>query len=327
MDALYRGDGTRAADDQRASIPAPKSTQFARPDLYRADQGLADAANVALLLGQPLLLTGEPGTGKTQFAYSLAWELGLDQPLKFETKSSSDAKDLFYTYDALRRFHDAQSGEKLEDSFQYLTYNALGIAILRSQRESDVERFLTPDFEHGGRRRSVVLIDEVDKAPRDFPNDLLNEIEHGYFKVPEVRNEKIEADADLMPIIIITSNSEKNLPDAFLRRCIFYDIPFPDRDRLTEIINHRIGQPEFVNDALELFLLLRSERSGLRKKPATAELLGWIASVHKLLEDAQSMPGGFPEVALRSLSVLIKTTEDQPKASEITRRWIEDRGV
>jgi hypothetical protein len=156
-----------------AEVPGSRRAEQTKPEGYLADAGLVDAVNVALLLGQPLLLTGEPGTGKTQLAYSLAWELGLDEPLKFETKSTSTASDLFYTYNALGHFHAAQCGEGSRRALDYLTYNALGIAILRANDESAVRAYLPDDFRHGGRRRSVVLIDEIDKAPRDFPNDLL----------------------------------------------------------------------------------------------------------------------------------------------------------
>src|SRR5262249_52414736 len=181
-------------------VPGSRRAEQTKPEGYLADAGLVDAVNVALLLGQPLLLTGEPGTGKTQLAYSLAWELGLDEPLKFETKSTSTASDLFYTYNALGHFHAAQCGEASRRALDYLTYNALGIAILRANDESSVRAYLPDDFRHGGRRRSVVLIDEIDKAPRDFPNDLLNEVEAMYFRIPELSNALIAAHPAMHPI-------------------------------------------------------------------------------------------------------------------------------
>src|SRR5947209_4319617 len=138
---------------------------------YIADRGLVAAVNVALLLNQPLLLTGEPGTGKTQLAYSLGRELGYEI-LKYETKSTSTARDLFYTYDTLRHFHDAQLKITRDDT-DYVTYNALGSAIIRSDEVKKNEKWLPASFERGGPQRSIVLIDEIDKAPRDFPNDLL----------------------------------------------------------------------------------------------------------------------------------------------------------
>jgi MoxR-like ATPase len=192
----------------------------------------------------------------------------------------------------------------------------------------ELKGLIPEDFEHpGGKCRSVVLIDEIDKAPRDFPNDMLNEIEHLYFRVPELGNVKIEADAALKPIVIITSNSEKDLPDAFLRRCIYYNIPFPKRDELQEIITNRLGLHSsdasiFIDSALELFFKLRE--AGLRKKPATAELLGWIVSLKAISED-QENPLNNPEFALTTLSNLIKTREDQQRAEDIVKQWIKEK--
>src|SRR5205085_1382510 len=150
----------------------------------------------------------------------------------FETKSTSLARELFYAYDTLGRFHAAQTGEGSQKNLDYVTYNALGVAILRANEEAAVAKWIPQGkgFVHGGRRRSVVLIDEIDKAPRDFPNDILNEVEGMYFRIPELGDALIKADETMRPVLILTSNSEKNLPDAFLRRCIYYYLPFPDRD-------------------------------------------------------------------------------------------------
>ena len=189
----YTGNPENRRQDGAAKLPGSRRARQTDPAGYLPDKGLVDAVNVALLLGQPLLLTGEPGTGKTQLAYSLAWELGFDVPLIFETKSSSTARDLFYGYDTLSRFHAAQTGEGSNASLDYLTWHALGIAILQSRPLTDVEQWLTKDFLYNGPRRSVVLIDEIDKAPRDFPNDLLNEVENLYFRVPELGNARIAA--------------------------------------------------------------------------------------------------------------------------------------
>jgi MoxR-like ATPase len=326
---FYVGDGASTPPAAPVSLPVSRQTQLMRPEHYLADPGLADACNVALLLGQPLLLTGEPGTGKTQFAYSLAWELGLGDPLKFETKSTCASRDLFYTYDSLKRFQDAQSGVVSNGPLPYLTYRALGSAILRTREPQEVMPYLPPDFFHGGKRRSVVLIDEVDKAPRDFPNDILNELEQLYFRVPELGDVKIEADAALQPVVVFTSNSEKDLPDAFLRRCIYYHIPFPDRERLAAIVASRVGShaggsSAFLDDALDLFYQLRMHLSGLRKRPATAELLGWLLALQEISGGAAN-PLERPELALRTLSTLIKTAEDREKATEVVRRWSSER--
>lgn len=325
---FYKGDGARSRSESPADLPSSRRSQLLKPEDYTADRGLIDACNVALLLGQPLLLTGEPGTGKTQFAYNLAWELGFEPPLKFETKSNSTARDLFYIYDALKRFQDAQSGAISSSSLDYITYQAMGLAILRTKDWDEVKRFLPSDFQHSGKTRSVILIDEIDKAPRDFPNDLLNELEYMYFRIPELGNEKIEADSALQPIVIITSNSEKDLPDAFLRRCIYYNIPFPDPQRLAEIIANRLGihaggSGPFLQSALDLFHRLRDSQIGLRKKPATAELLGWLLTLQTLGYDANN-PIIQRDVVLQTISSLVKTAEDREKARKVVEQWMQE---
>lgn len=325
MPQYYTGQGIRNGLANAVPLPRSKTTQLLQPANYLADSGLVDACNVALMLGQPLLLTGEPGTGKTQFAYSLAWELGLSEPLKFETKSTSVAKDLFYQFDALSRFHDAQSSTGEVNSLKYLTYNALGAAIMRTRTQLDIGELITPDFVHTGQCRSVVLIDEIDKAPRDFPNDILNELELLYFRIPELGNLKVEADSALQPIVVCTSNSEKDLPDAFLRRCIYYHLPFPEPQRLAEIVNNRIGESisnnEFLSDALDFFYRLRRPDAGLRKPPSTAELMGWILALRQL-DSERANPLANSETLLRSLSSLIKNQDDQRRATEIANAWI-----
>lgn len=296
---------------------------------YLADAGLIAAVNVALVLGQPLLLTGEAGTGKTQLAFSLARELGFEV-LKFETKSTSSARDLFYNYDTLRRFHDAQLNQRL-DGIDYITYAALGKAILRSNPKHVYERWLNSSFEHRGPESSIVLIDEIDKAPRDFPNDLLNEVEGMYFKIPELGmgDEKIEANPQLLPIVIITSNSEKGLPVAFLRRCIFYNIPFPKPERLTEIVLSHLRvwdtvKPRWFNDALDFFLRLR-EPNQLEKAPSTAELLDWFKYLKRArLGDDEHLQVK-KEVLISSMSALCKTVSDQERATPILQKWLSEQ--
>jgi MoxR-like ATPase len=317
-------------------LPRSRQREQTRPENYLPDDGLVDAVNVALLLGQPLLLTGSPGTGKTQLAYSLAYQLGLGKPLKFETKSTSTARDLFYVYDALGRFHAAQAaqlGEKsTKKSVDYITYNALGLAIILANLPEDVQDFLPVDFDKKVNRilgpgfefiqphRSVVLIDEIDKAPRDFPNDILNEVENRYFRIPELDNVEIDAPEDRQPILVLTSNSEKLLPEAFLRRCIYYDIPFPDQNRLNKIVEARLGtfvkpSSEFLSAALKRFYKLR--QGGLRKKPSTAELLNWLIALRERYKDVDNPIATHPESVSRTLSSLVKMADDQKTARRI----------
>lgn len=320
----YEGRGQQR---EAVDLPAPIESLH-DPRRYLADTGLRDAANVALLLGRPLLLTGEPGTGKTDFAASLAWELDFDPLLTFETKSTSTARDLFYVYDTLGRFHAAHSGTGPRENREYIRYVALGLAIIRANQRNTVAEVLPEDFEHPGEpKRSVVLIDEVDKAPRDFPNDILNELDRMYFRVPELGNVRLIADPKLRPIVVVTSNSEKHLPDAFLRRCVYYDLPFPDAVRLRQIVEHRLGElvggsSPLLSDALEFFhQWLRTPTSGLRKKPSTAELLDWLIALRGAGADTDTFLHHNPTLAATTLSALVKG-EDQQSGLTALRAWV-----
>lgn len=322
---FYKADRKRQ-EKAHEQLPASPRDEETRPQGYLADDGLRDAVNVALLLNQPLLLTGEPGTGKTQLAFSVAYELGFDPPLKFETKSTSTARDLFYVYDALGRYH---KDSETTSALSYITFNTLGKAILRTWDPKKAAKYLHGDELHKEACRSVVLIDEIDKAPRDFPNDVLGEIEGMYFRIPELSNEKIEAEGKRTPVLIITSNSEKHLPDAFLRRCTYYHIPFPDEDRLKEIVTERLGDAieldnGFLEESLKLFDELRKPSGQIRKKPSTAELLGWLVALRRMAPkgDANPLQTLEEKQVVSTIATLIKGPEDRETAESIVNKWL-----
>jgi MoxR-like ATPase len=228
---------------------------------YKPDAELVTALNAALTVGSPLLVTGDPGTGKTQVAYWVAYHLGIaDRLYSLNVRSTSVANDLFYRFDAVGYFHAAnQRSESPEplDPKHFRKKQALWLA------------FESP--------RSIVLIDEVDKAPRDFPNDLLHALDQYEFTVPET-DEKVSRPPGAPPLVVITSNSERRLPEPFLRRCIFHHIQFTD-ELVRKAVESRVADypnldPETRKIAIARFWELN--RRDLRKKPATAELLIWL---------------------------------------------------
>ena len=313
-------------------LPFHSASALRRPQNYLPDAGLVDAVNVALMLRQPLMVTGEPGTGKTVLAWSVAWELGLSPPLVFETKSTSQARDLFYNYDTLGRFTAKELRAEAGDARDYITYNALGAAIVLANPPEAVSDALPKGFVHSERRRSVVLIDEVEKAPRDFANDILNEIERMYFRIPELGNRRIEAENEYAPVIVMTNNSEKSLPDAFLRRCIYYHIDFPTGLRLEEIVVARM--PELIGkgaavalarDAIEFLLYAREDSAGLEKRPGTAELLAWLSAMTKLGAKAEIDLRDQSDIAERAFSALVKISSDRLRIRELLWSWKDGR--
>ena len=237
---------------------------------YVATQDLMLAVNASATLKKPLLVKGEPGTGKTMLAEEVAGALGIPL-LQWHIKSTTKAQQGLYEYDAVSRLRDSQLGdEKVKDISNYIVKGVLWQA-----------------FEQG--KPSVILIDEVDKADIEFPNDLLRELDRMEFHVYETR-ETIRA--AVRPIVIITSNNEKELPDAFLRRCFFHYIKFPDKETMSRIVDVHFPKlkQNLLREAMEVFFELR-EVPGMKKKPSTSELLDWL----KLLV-AEDIP---PE-ALRS---------------------------
>ena len=239
--------------------------KFTGTDSYIATDDLMLAVNSAMVLGRPLLVKGEPGTGKTMLAEEVAAALGM--PLfQWHIKSTTKAQQGLYEYDAVSRLRDSQLGDdRVHDIANYIVKGKLWEAF-----ESECQ--------------SVLLIDEVDKADIEFPNDLLRELDRMEFYVYETRQ---LVQAKKRPMIIITSNNEKELPDAFLRRCFFHYIRFPDRETLEQIVN--VHYPDIkanlVKEALEVFYGVR-EIQGLKKKPSTSELLDWL----KILMSEQVTP-------------------------------------
>jgi len=241
----------------------PKPTdRFEGTSNYIATQDLKIAVNAAVALERPLLIKGEPGTGKTVLAYEMA--KALNAPLiTWHVKSTTKAHNGLYEYDAVSRLRDSQLGdERVHDVRNYLKKGKLW------------EAFTSPV-------RPVLLIDEIDKADIEFPNDLLQELDRMEFYVQET-NETIRA--EVRPVVVITSNNEKELPDAFLRRCFFHYIRFPDDETMKAIIEvHFPGiKQRLVSEALRTFYEIR-DTPGLKKKPSTSELLDWLKLL--LVED------------------------------------------
>jgi len=315
-------------------LPAFQRNEEIHPQDYIMDDGLMEAVNVALLMGQPLLLTGAPGSGKTFLAERIAWELGLLPVLTFTTKTTSQAKDLFYTYDYMARFHAANIQDDVS-SERFITYHALGEAFIRANPREKVAQFLPPGYVHEFSKRSVVLIDEIDKAPRDFPNDILNEIENLSFCIPEIDpNIVISTDAAYAPLIFITSNSEKLLPRPFLRRCAYYHIDFPDDKILQDIVRrrlqripsrmNRVSPPDdtFISNAVALFIDIR-KRIIEENRPATAELILWVAAMRELSDKKDPITQD-PKAVNAAMHVLIKSKQEKDIALKTygNGKWI-----
>jgi MoxR-like ATPase len=266
------------------------SQRFTGTDNYVATEDLKVAVNAAIALERPLLIKGEPGTGKTLLAEEIAKALGSEL-ITWHIKSTTKATMGLYEYDAVTRLRDSQLGdERVKDVKNYIKKGKLWEA-----------------FEHKG--RPVLLIDEIDKADIEFPNDLLQELDRMEFYVYET-NETIKA--AIRPIVIITSNNEKELPDAFLRRCFFHYIRFPDSETMQQIVDvHYPGiKNKLVAEALRIFYDMRKV-PGLKKKPSTSELLDWLKLLMVEDIDADSLAEKDPTKLIPPLhGALLKNEQD-----------------
>lgn len=270
-------------------------SQFTGADDYIADPSLTSVVNAAVALRRPLLVKGEPGTGKTMLAHAVAKSLGMPL-MTWHVKSTTKAQDGLYHYDVVQRLNDSRFGDAdVSDISNYIKLGVLGRAFSATEPV-------------------VLLIDEVDKADIEFPNDLLRELDEMAFHIPEI-NETIKAAQ--RPVVIITSNAEKQLPDAFLRRCVFHFISFPERARMTDIVHvhHPKVGDALLNSALEAFYGIRDIK-GLRKPPSTSELVDWLT----VLIRAGLKPEDVTKQAAPFLGVLLKEERDMQRAASGGKR-------
>jgi len=251
---------------------------------YLTNDALEAAVNCALALERPLLVKGEPGTGKTLLAEAVSEALGMEL-IRWHVKSTTRAQDGLYVYDTVQRLYDSRFGDgDVKDIKQYIKLGPLGQAF-------------------AAEKRAVLLIDEVDKADLEFPNDLLHELDRMRFRISETNEEVV---AKERPVVIITSNNEKELPDAFLRRCVFHFIDFPTKELMRDIVDvhHPKLDEQLVQQAMDSFYAIRNMRR-LRKRPSTSELIDWIAALK-----AAGIAGAELQKQLPFLGTLLKKEQD-----------------
>lgn len=267
---------------------------FTGSDNYVVTDELMNAVNVSIALKKPLLIKGEPGTGKTMLAEAISQALDMDLII-WSIKSTTKAQDGLYVYDTVQRLYDSQFGEgDVKDIAQYIKLGKLGEAF-------------TSD------RQVVLLIDEIDKADLEFPNDLLWELDKMEFYINETKE---TVKTKHRPIVIITSNAEKELPDAFLRRCIFHYIEFPNEEKMADIIRVHYGDidSKLMTKALEAFYKIRGMKD-LQKRPSTSELLDWIQA---LMISGVSIDNLYEDMPF--LGVLLKKNQDMDMFTEIKEK-------
>lgn len=277
---------------------------------FDPDEALKIAIHTAIAIGEPLLLTGDTGTGKTQTAYYVAQMLGLGEVLEFHVKSNSAAQDVLYRFDHVRYYREAGSKDAPTDT-NAIKWKAVNKGVLWQALESTTTR--------------VVLIDEIDKAPRDFPNDLLHELDQMEFTVPELDDLKIGGDNSHRPLVFITSNNERRLPDAFLRRCVFHHIEFNEALLRRAIRAHKEDfqgklSQGFIDLAVNRFMDLREKH--LRRKSATGEFLAWLRVMAMLAETSEDklqkalIAAEDDLTKLPYLGVLLKDRQDMERLKE-----------